>query len=53
MLPNDRILEIVGHALTYQFSVYSWHDMIDDVDDLTPEEKEWAKKNIDYKAYIV
>ena len=52
MKPKERILELVGKALDYQFCTYSWLDMIDDIEDLTPEEKEWAKEHISYRAYI-
>jgi len=52
MKTQSRILELVGKALNYQFETYSWEKMIDDTTGLTKREKEWAKKNIDYKAYI-
>jgi hypothetical protein len=52
MKPKDYILERVGKALDYQFEIYSWDNMINDIDDLTEEEKQWAKEHISYKAYI-
>ena len=53
MKDKKEILRLVSKALDYQFdSGYSWCDMIDDIQDLTPEEKEFAKQNISYKAYI-
>ena len=48
-----HILNQVGQALDCQFQSYTWEDMIDDIDNLTKEEKEFAKENICYKAYIL
>ena len=51
MKSPEEILNIVGKALDYQFESYSWFDMIDDIMDLTKEEKDYAKEEISYKAY--
>jgi hypothetical protein len=51
MRDKEFILNEIGKALDWQFSNYSWWQMIDDTD-LTKEEKEWAKEHISYKAYI-
>lgn len=48
-----RLVEKVSNALSYQFESYTWGDMIDDIPDLTPEERDWAKVNIGYKTYII
>ena len=54
MKTPERILELISKALNNQFgSGYSWYDMISDIPNLTQEEIEWAKDNIDYKAYIM
>ena len=54
MKNSERILEEVNRALNFQFGDnYSWYDMIDDIPYLTETEKNWAKENIDYKAYIM
>lgn len=53
MKDQHQILVLVNKALCYQFdSTYSWMNMIDDIPDLTPSEKAWAKENISYKAYV-
>lgn len=52
MKTPEEILNIVGKSLDYQFESYSWFDMIDDIMDLTEEEKDFAKENISYKAYM-
>ncbi len=49
---KQYILNKVNDGLVAQFEMYSWHDMINDCD-LTPEQKAWAKENIDYRAYIL
>ncbi len=46
------ILRQVSKALEYQFETYSWENMINDIQDLTLEEKRWAKDHTSYKAYI-
>lgn len=51
-MDKQHILHLVNKALDIQFWTYSWDNMIDDIDDLTPEEKKWAKENTSYKAYI-
>lgn len=45
----ENIKQVVSNALDAQFSIYSWEDMIDDCDDLSEEEKIWAKNNLSYK----
>ena len=49
---QDIILALINKALEYQFEIYSWANMIDDIPDLTPEERKWAKENTGYKAYF-
>lgn len=51
---KQYILNRVGKGLDYQFEIYSWFQMINDVlkEDFTEEEIKWAKENICYKAYI-
>lgn len=52
-IDKDNILYLVNKALECQFWNYSWDNMIDDaLTDCTPEERQWAKENIGYKAYI-
>ena len=48
----EYILNRVNKALDTQFEIYTWEDMLNDCD-LTKEEKQWAKENISYKAYII
>ena len=52
MIDKDYILSRVSKGLECQFEIYSWDNMIDDLD-LTKKEKEFAKNNIGYKAYII
>jgi len=47
-----EILRLVNQALEAQFDIYSWAHMINDIDNLTTEEKEWAQEHTGYKAYI-
>lgn len=47
-----KILNIVGKGLDRQFELYSWENMINDLD-LTVEEKKWAKKHLCYKVYVI
>jgi histidinol phosphatase-like PHP family hydrolase len=47
-----EILRLVNKALDYQFESYSFAHMIDDIMDLSDEEKKWAKENLTYKAYV-
>jgi hypothetical protein len=51
-IEQASILRIVQKGLEIQFDIYSWDNMIDDLE-LTKEEAYWAKKNISYKAYIL
>ena len=51
-MDRESILNKVGKALDYQFETYTWEDMLKDCE-LTPEEFEWARENISYKAYII
>jgi Zn ribbon nucleic-acid-binding protein len=51
MIDEQKIIEVVNDALVEQFGSYSWHDMIDDIPALSKKEKEWAKKNLDYRIY--
>lgn len=48
-MDKHRIKHIVQKGLECQFNIYSWEDMIDDLD-LTPKEKEWAKKHLSYRV---
>ena len=47
-----EILRLVNQGLEAQFDIYSWAQMIDDIDVLTGVEKEWAKNHTGYRAYI-
>lgn len=49
MINQEKITQRISNALDSQFEIYSWEDMINDCDDLTPEEKIWAKNNLSYK----
>lgn len=49
-MDREQILYLVNKALGYQFETYSWMNMIDDIEDLTTEEKEWAKEHTTYKV---
>lgn len=49
MIDKDKIRNVVSKALDYQFEIYSWMNMIDDIQDLTSKEKEWAKEHTTYK----
>jgi len=54
-ISKDRkreILRQVNKALEAQFETYSWQDMMNDIPDLSPEERKWAAENTGYKAYI-
>lgn len=53
MQSKEIILGYVNDALDATFSVYSWDDLIDDLYYLSEEEKQWARENIGYQAYIV
>ena len=48
---KDYVLNRVTKAVECQFEMYSWEDMLNDCE-LTPEELEYAKEHISYKAYI-
>jgi hypothetical protein len=52
---EERILDVVSRALDYQFEIYRWEQMIDDVmdGDFTGEEIQWAKEHIIYKVEVV
>ena len=52
---EERILDVVSRALDYQFEIYRWEQMIDDVmdGDFTEEEIQWAKEHIIYKVEVV
>jgi hypothetical protein len=54
-LKKERILDVVGRGLDYQFEIYRWEQMIDDVMDgeFTNEEIQWAKEHISYKVEVV
>ena len=47
-----EILRLVSEKLEHQFDEYSWKDMIDDMNELDPEEKQWAKEHTRCKAYV-
>jgi hypothetical protein len=50
---KHEILRLINKGLEWQFSVYSWEDMIDDcLVNFTKEEINWAKHHTGYKAYI-
>lgn len=48
MKDKEEIKCLVSTALDAQFEMYSFCDMIEDIDVLTKEEKEWAKNNLTY-----
>ncbi len=52
-MDKQKILELANEALSCQFEIYSWSEVIDDIGDLSPEEIKWAQRNIGYKAYII
>lgn len=46
----DKTLNIqLDKPLNIQFGNYSWDEMVADIDDLTDEEKSWAKKHVFYR----
>jgi hypothetical protein len=49
---KQEILRQVNKALEFQFETYSWANMINDIPDLTAEERKWAEENTGYSAYI-
>jgi hypothetical protein len=49
---KQEILRQVNKALEFQFETYSWANMINDIPDLTVEERKWAEENTGYSAYI-
>jgi len=51
-IDKHHVLRRINKALQYQFQSYSWNDMLNDCV-LTPEELNWARENVDYKAYII
>jgi len=51
-IDKEKVLREVNKALEAQFDTFSWSDMINCCDDLSPEEKAWAKENTGYQAYI-
>jgi len=49
----EKIRRELTKHLDYQFDgVYAWLDMIDDIDSLTAEEKDWAKEHSTYAVEI-
>lgn len=51
MRQKDEIVHLVEKALSYQFDCsFTWCNMVDCIDDLTDEEKEWAKKHTTYEV---
>jgi len=47
------IRRALNKSMDFQFDCsYSWLDMIDDTDDLTDEEKDWAKEHSTYAVKI-
>ena len=49
----EKIQRELTKHLDYQFDgVYAWLDMIDDIDSLTAEEKDWAKEHSTYAVEI-
>ena len=45
-----HILSVVSKALEIQFEAYTWGNMIDDCEELSPAEKKWAEQHLTYKA---
>ena len=52
-MDKEKILYLVDKALQCQFDIYSWENMVDDIEELTEEERKFAKEDITYKAYII
>ena len=52
MIDKGKVKYYVEKALGYQFETYSWSDMIDDIEDLDEEEKQWAKEHTTYSLFI-
>ncbi len=48
----DKVAYYVKKGLESQFETYSWDQMIDDLDYLTPEEKAWAKQHTTYAVKV-
>lgn len=51
MKSKQEILILVDQALEVRVSIYTWSKMINDIDTLTIEEKDWAQNHTSYKAY--
>jgi DNA repair exonuclease SbcCD ATPase subunit len=51
-MKKQEILRLVNNALECQFENYSWNDMLKDISGLTQADRDWANKNMGYKAYI-
>lgn len=51
MKNKKEILRLINQALEAQFDIYTWANMINDIDTLTIEEKDWAQNHTSYKAY--
>ncbi len=43
-MDREKTIRALTEALGIQFDMYSWEDIIGDLD-LTDEEKKWAKEN--------
>ena len=47
---KQKIIDRVIRAVESHFDLYSFTSMIDDCDDLTDEEQQWAKEWLDWKV---
>jgi len=47
---HERIRCAVGDAMAWSMTGFDFHDVIDHTDGLTPEEKRWAKANLDWSV---
>lgn len=49
----ERIREEVQETMAHSMEMFDFEDVINNTDDLTPEEKEWAMKNLDWSVNLV
>jgi hypothetical protein len=49
----EYIREKVQDAVAWSMASFTILDLIDTVDKLTEEEKEWARKHLDWQVYVI
>lgn len=49
----EYIREEVEDLVSFSMSIFSFEDIIDASDKLTPDEKEWAKTHLDWSVKII